>query len=543
MDAATSPADVRSRRSALALLLALAAGALFRVLQYGVGRSLWLDEALLSLNVTGRGAADLLTRPLDYGQTAPPGFLLLQKLGTAALGTGEYALRLVPLLAGLAALFWLPTLARRYVSPAAVPWAAGLFALAPFLVYYASEAKPYALDVLAAVAVLATVARLRDAPDARGYVLAAVAGALAVWVSQPAVFVLAGVGVVLLVESMRAGDRARTVRMAAVCAAWAAAWIPAFLLARGGLADAAYMRAFWQAGFPDGIAWWPRMIARVFREPFGVFGEDPTPLSAVAQAAALAAFALGTWRMARGGRASELALLTAPAGMALVAAVARQYPFGADYTSSGRVLLFLLPSLVLVAAEGVAAAGEALRGTAGMLAAGALGAAMLAPGLVYAVAQVPHLRAEVKPVLAYAAENRQPGDVLYVHYAGRAPFRYYADRYGWTPANSVVGRCAREDPRGYLPQLQALDGRRVWMLFIDDRATSTHDDRGLMTAFLDHLGRRVDDQVSVGAAVYLYDLRMPPAAAGPFSAQLPTRRGDASLACRGPWQNDAGSAG
>jgi hypothetical protein len=527
-----------ARMRRLSLVVALAAGAVLRLLQYGVNRALWLDEALLSLNVLRRGTGELLARPLDYGQTAPAGFLLLQKAAVTLLGTGEYALRLVPLAAGLAALFWFPRVARRYVTRPALPLAVALFALAPFLVYYSSEAKQYSLDVLASVALLACAMAVHHRASRRTLMVFAAVGAGAVWLSQPAVFVLAGTGTVLGIDALRRRD-ARAVRaLVTVGAAWAASFAGAYALSRNGLQDAAYMRAFWREGFPRADPLWlPRMVLRLFREPLGIFGEDPTPLSLVHTWAGALAFAAGCAWMAR-GRGVRLALLLAPAAMALAAAALRLYPFAANYTSAGRVLLFLLPALVMVVAEGTVRTGRWIGGTGGRAAAAVLGVVLLAPSLAYAGLQVPHVRAEVKPLLAYAADERLPGDVLYVHYGGRAPFLYYAPRYGWTPQNAVVGTCARMDPSGYLRDLEPLRGRRVWLLFIDDRAIANADDRGLMLGWLEHAGRRVDDQVSIGAALYLYDLRQPPARTGPYRARIPRYAPDPARECRGPWTND-----
>src|SRR5207244_11823416 len=60
-------------------------------------RSLWLDEALLALNIVRRPLSGMF-RPLDYNQGAPVGFLLLEKLVTHAFGNGELSLRLIPLI-------------------------------------------------------------------------------------------------------------------------------------------------------------------------------------------------------------------------------------------------------------------------------------------------------------------------------------------------------------------------------------------------------------------------------------------------------------
>src|SRR5215472_13090234 len=91
----------------LALVLVFVAEAL-RVWQYAAGTSMWMDELWIASNVLPRSTADLLRRPLDFGQVAPLGFLLLTKWSTLALGSTEYALRLLPFLAALASvvLFW-----------------------------------------------------------------------------------------------------------------------------------------------------------------------------------------------------------------------------------------------------------------------------------------------------------------------------------------------------------------------------------------------------------------------------------------------------
>ena len=106
----------RAQVSGLALLLVI--GAVLRAAPFLLDRSLWLDEAKLALNVLERSPAQLFG-PLDYGQAAPVGFLLLEKQAVAAFGEGERALRLVPLLAGVASLWLFFVVARRWLSPAA----------------------------------------------------------------------------------------------------------------------------------------------------------------------------------------------------------------------------------------------------------------------------------------------------------------------------------------------------------------------------------------------------------------------------------------
>src|SRR5689334_4796436 len=114
---------------------AVGLGCLLRVLEYLLNRSLWLDEAYLALNILHRPWAGLL-RPLDNHQGAPIIFLLLEKLASLRLGSSEYALRLLPLLAGIVSMLLFYKLAGKAISGIAVPIALGLFAISPSLIYY-----------------------------------------------------------------------------------------------------------------------------------------------------------------------------------------------------------------------------------------------------------------------------------------------------------------------------------------------------------------------------------------------------------------------
>lgn len=522
------PDVARLLRFATALLIAV--GVALRLLQYAAPRSLWLDEALLASSVLRRGFAGLL-QPLDYAQGAPAGFLMLQKAAVTLLGAGEHALRLVPLLAGLAAVLLYPRVARRFVSPPAAVVALAVVALAPFLVYYSAEAKQYSLDALVAVLVLGVAADLRVG---RRAVAAAVVGAVGVWLSQPAVFLLAAAGLALFVPAVRRRDMGRVRLLAAVGAAWIVSFAFSYAASRNALKDPAYMHDFWRAGFAPfdarAVFWLPERIVRLVREPFGVMGDDPFPvLGALQVAGALVLLWFGGAWLVRRHR-SRAAILLLPLGLVLIASIARLYPFGADYLTSGRVLIFLIPSLALVMGEGafrlVRHAPQARR-----IGAGAAVVALLLPSVLYGAVGVPQMRTEIQPLLFHAARNREAGDLLYVYYQARSPFEYYAVRTGWT-RDAVVGSCPQRDPAGPLPELDLLRGRpRVWVLLTDD--ADGHDEPRRMLEFLDHAGKRLDERFAVGATLVLYDLR--PENLKPGTLNVQPIAYDSVLACRGPW--------
>src|SRR5258706_8289415 len=111
-------------------------GLLLRLRQYLTWRSLWLDEAMLALNITGRSFAGLL-QPLDYDQGGPLGFLLAEKLVITLLGNNELSLRLIPFLPAGPALLLLPPLLGKGTGTTigSLP-ALALFAAGAPLVYY-----------------------------------------------------------------------------------------------------------------------------------------------------------------------------------------------------------------------------------------------------------------------------------------------------------------------------------------------------------------------------------------------------------------------
>ncbi len=171
----------------LALLLAL--GVALRLREYLAARSLWLDESLLALELIEKTPRELLG-PLAFYQGAPGGFLLGEKAIGELVGYSELALRFLPLVFGVLALFVFVPLARRTVAANAVPVALTLFVVADGLVYYAAEAKQYSVDVFAAVCLLAVAAPLARAGlvDRRALLLALAATPL-IWLSHSALFV------------------------------------------------------------------------------------------------------------------------------------------------------------------------------------------------------------------------------------------------------------------------------------------------------------------------------------------------------------------
>ena len=134
--------------------IALILGIALRLLQYLDNRNLWLDEAMLALNILDKPFTQLFL-PLEYRQAAPVLFLLLEKAAVLVFGPSEYALRLLPLLLSLLTLPLIYRLALRWTqSPLAAILALWMVAASPFLVRYASEVKQYTVDAFVGLLLL-----------------------------------------------------------------------------------------------------------------------------------------------------------------------------------------------------------------------------------------------------------------------------------------------------------------------------------------------------------------------------------------------------
>ena len=142
-------------RAALGLILLLA----FALRVYRLdAQAIWWDESLSVYRATrdlGTVLANtILIQNIVTTDTVPQCYFLFLHFLVRVFGTSEFALRFFSVSANVATIPLLYVLARRWLSPSPVErgegWGRGLSprcsaALSPFYVWYAQEARPYAL--------------------------------------------------------------------------------------------------------------------------------------------------------------------------------------------------------------------------------------------------------------------------------------------------------------------------------------------------------------------------------------------------------------
>jgi hypothetical protein len=368
------PEDPRLGRAALAFV---ALGVALRVARYALNSPLWWNEAFVAVNFLRRGYLDLL-EPLDYGQVCPIGFLWLEKAIVDAFGFSEPTLRLAPLLCGVAALVLFDRLAARAMPGPPRLLATAILAVSYHPIRLAAEAKPYASDLLVAVALILLAWRWLEDRGRVGrlWALAGFAPA-ALAMSHPSAFVAGGLWLALLPAVARQGRRSAWLGWLAFGLATSSAFGGLYLLytKAQGAATLDGMRAYWADAFPPldapgSLPGWLLGVhaGRMLAYPVGGDGGG--------SAGTLVLALMGVAALAGGRGRSLLLALLAPFALTLLASAIGRHPYGGH----PRIAQHLAPSACLLAGLGLAGAIGRRRRAVGLacVALAALGAAPLA---------------------------------------------------------------------------------------------------------------------------------------------------------------------
>ena len=512
----------------------IGAGLVFRLSQFFSGRSMWLDESVLAINVLDRSVGGLSHR-LDFEQGAPLGFLVVVKVLQLAFGKSEDVLRLFPLLCGIGALPLMYVVARKVTTEAGALIALVLFACADGLIYYSTELKQYSCDVIAGLAISA-VAITPGRPTWRRYAAACVVGAVAIWFSHatffflPAIFIAYGT---YFVTQRAWSDLGRILIVSLLLLGVSSAFFYEI-----SFRDLAHLQStVGNAGTSGGGL---RVVISNVGEAMGL-PFSPGRVPALVRPLALGSALVGAIFLLR-RRFDHALILGLPIAFVIGATALHRYP------TFERTLLFVIPGVSLFVAHGISSISRLARRSALIVIVGTALAILVVEHPVTAAARHlahPREREEIKPLLFDLAHRWQPGDSLYVYYSAQYAFRYYREcgclgASSSTPPLSfatedVVGRklfsrALRSRPPQFVVGLWAqgnqrlwkrdhyaiyrrdvrkmLGQPRVWLLF--SHANSIRELRFEDTELprlLDRLGTRITRISRFHSELFLYDLR------------------------------------
>ena len=384
-------------------------GIAIRLREYVFNRSLWVDEALLALNVTGRGLQITSVRE----QAAPIGFLTVIELATRAFGASEPVLRLLPLVAGIATIAVAYKLAVAYYDKQTAVAFVFLLSLSSLLIYYSTEFKQYGVDGFVGVCLLSQFHRFTAVDRRADYRWLGAVGALAILFSHPASLMLASVGVVLAAAAAHRRQWDRLARLAGCGALWLLIFAFVYRVNAGSAVSSSVMQAFHLPSFAPlavsaaTLRWYVNAI-----ESFFMYALDPR-----LWLLCLVLFAVGTYSLSRRARpivwlmASNVILLGIVSAMHL-------------YPIHQRFLIYLYPLASLLIAVGAA---PAIRSPAAATI--VLFLVMLHPVLADRLRELmrPVGREETRELIDILLRQREPNDGLLVWGATTPAYLYYRE--------------------------------------------------------------------------------------------------------------------
>jgi len=490
-----SSGDLTKVRAVTAAVL-LAAIAL-RVWAFATGRSLWLDEAMVALNIVHLPMSRLVDG-LEFNQLAPIGWLLLEKCCLHLFQDFDYSLRLVALLGGIASVYLFYRLQRRVTDSWETLVGVAQFGISAALIQYSSMVKPYILDAAFSSAFLyLSVVMLRSrVKRLRTTTAYAALGLLCVPLAFGGTIVMAATGTLLFIASLAKKDLRWTVSLVVVGCLWLMTfWVfYHFFYTHQDNTVSNMTNVFWNDSFAPlrislaSLLWYPRAIGDAILFLVPTLGVQ-----------FLAAFfIIGCVKLASRDP-WLLGLILSTFRAALLVSALRAYPF------SSRFLLFLAPPLILAVSVGLVATARAfsrprIAALVLLLLFGGGQAAIAARSIV----QLPAWPIEeIKQNLEHLAANLHPGDEVIMNQAAERAYLLYASRYGLGGFPYKVMSDHRLDPSCIYADIRSIESaRRVWIIVYHPTDREGGD---LLRRILAHSGRLQVVNAPPGSTLYEYE--------------------------------------
>ncbi|MBL7950775.1 MAG: hypothetical protein JNM62_03545 [Flavobacteriales bacterium] len=473
-------------------------GIVLALIQFLHCRSLWVDEAMLALNIVERSPRELFA-PLADRQVAPLLFLLLEKLLSWIIPNSEYGLRLLPLLCHAVASFAFLRITQSLFKHVAVQvFAVSLFAFNTNLILYASEVKQYMGDLAVCCSMFWFV--LRPSLDRRGVHLLGAFATIAIWFSSATPIITVAAFAYLLHRTFneRTLDRSWLRNSFLWGAVWCIVLAIYYFATVQDHPARAFMERFWLdangllPNDPFSTAFYMALYERAHQVftvllPYGF--RNFYPLQVLCP--------IGLLSLALSPRKGLLVLLLAPIALHLALAILHLYPF------ETRLVLYLIPCFILLGVEGAHRSFKWISKALPGLEHPAL--LILLPAIVAFPlfrAGYPREKQEIKPCLAHIADHARPGDRIYVDIGAQAAFRYYAHIRAFDLPEHVVFGPVNDDQEYYLQQGLTQHGP-TWFVFTHMRKRDTNTIIAALTA----QGLKPTDQFAARSAqVYRYEL-------------------------------------
>lgn len=489
-------------------------GVFLRIYHYIYNRSLFGDEAYIANSIINRGFIDLL-EPLEYNQRIPIGYILIVELFSRFLGINEYGLRLFSLLSGIASLVLFYKLFKPSLQTVSLNIGLAILSFSPPLIYYSSELKQYITELSVSFLLYLSYVSFKDKNDAKSIIFYALTGALAIWFSFPAIFILVGIAIGKISYDLINHNWSSIRRGIIVYSIWAISFLfNYFFFVKSGTENE-FLQNFWQAHFMPfpfsfkGLRWIARMVYQTLDTPLGL---DYSLLAVIFFFIGMYLF----WKQQR----EYFWILVLPFALTLIASGLEKYPF------HKRFLLFLAPVMILFISVGaehmyLQFVRKKWRNVALLILLLLVLPSVFISG--YQILRPDKLnlatRQDIRPVIEKVIKHKTPGDKLLINDLAFAQFRYYnrilnvSSSYVDTlfyknnylyPDNDLFFK-ARFNRGNINYILKNVEAKRVWLLF----ARNKNNEEESSIEYMNAIGVQKAVFKDKKASAYLYEINVP----------------------------------
>ena len=445
---------IRTGRLTAVIIYSLGAGVavcgiVLRV--WDLRRSLWLDEAWVANSVIASSLRGMFYYDF-WLQTSPPLFLLLERATVASLGLSNLALRLIPLLMGIAAIASMIALSWHLLSRQHALLT--LFVLSGPAIEYSQTLKQYSSELAITTTILLATILYLERPTRRRFGLLTGIIVIGSFAAYPVAFIWPGMVLVLFLR----GKRSQPLR---------STWFRSTDFKRGVLlsliAGACLIVEYWlfavpnvspvlRSEFSQGVrdAGFASVIAS---NVYALLSDLPIPGRLIERAwlgsgltgtLLLVGFGLAYLRFRRGER-RWLEIQTICLLPCLLCSVAKWFNL---YVMSTRTRLFLVPCVVVVLISSLQLISEFVLGRWNFPTQRLLGRAALGGITIVALASGVHRAPSVAltaryedmdGAVSFLRSQVQSEDLLWVHSTCSEAFKLYTRMFQWTDVPAKLG--------------------------------------------------------------------------------------------------------
>lgn len=440
------------------ILLALIIGASLRITVYLQNRSFIIDEANLARNIVEKSYSDFL-KPLDYEQYAPPVLSCALKSAIKLGGVNEYSLTFLSLIAGIGTLILLVFVGRQLgVEGMPLVYLVLLFSFSTLAIRYSTELKQYSLDAFLCLLFVFWFLRKKDDEFTFTYALQlTLLGSLAIWTSMPIVFVLAAIGIQLLIRFLKRREFSFSLLLM-IGVSWMVSFGVYYFTILKTDAGSDYLQNFHSEYFFDLLPFSKASLETDFNLMLGLFRSitDKTTISLIGCAFF---FGLGVYQLI-GRKRTAAVMLLLPLVFCLLASHFKMYSL------LTRLTLFLIPMLSLVFIYGFSWVwGRSNNYLKVLLVAFMILTLINKKG--YEHYWKPLEVEDSKTNLDFMKQNKRNGESVFVHHSAVPAFVFYNEMYdnAYGIENYYLGKWEDLAGNAVTTNFNVSSGDLFWMFF------------------------------------------------------------------------------